>query len=385
MKTNERNEKIVAFIKGQFPGKDSIPLHVPYFGGNEKKYLLDAIDSTFVSSAGAYIDKFEDLICQITGARHAVAIVNGTNAIHLAMIVCGTKQNDEVVTQALTYVATCNAISYVDAKPVFIDVDKDTMGMSPSALSNFLEKNAEKRGDGFTYNKNTGRRISTCLPMHTFGIPLRIDKIAAICASWNIVLVEDSAESLGSTFNGKHTGTIGKAGAFSLNGNKTVTCGGGGALITNDSELAKKAKHLSNQAKAAHQWEFYHDETGYNYRMPNLNAALACAQLEQLFVFLENKRELAHQYQAFFAEIGVPFQREMPGSQANYWLNAIILSDLDERNAFLEFTNANGVMTRPIWQLMNRLPMFGECEHDGLENSSWLVERVVNIPSSFRP
>ncbi|WP_439582728.1 LegC family aminotransferase [Dyadobacter bucti] len=385
MKSKERNKKIVTFIKDQFPGKEFIPLHVPYFGGNEKKYVLDTIDSTFVSSIGAYVDKFEELICQITGSRHAVAIVNGTNAIHLAMIVCGTKPNDEVLTQALTFIATCNAISYTGAKPVFIDVDKDTMGMSPSALSNFLEKNAEKRSDGFTYNKNTGRRISTCLPMHTFGVPLRIDKIAAICSSWNIVLVEDSAESLGSTFNGKHTGTIGKAGAFSFNWNKTVTCGGGGVLITNDSELAKKAKHLSNQAKATHQWEFYHDETGYNYRMPNLNAALACAQLEQLFLFLENKRELAHRYQAFFTGIGIPVQQEMPDSQANYWLNAIILSDFEERNAFLEFTNANGVMTRPIWQLMNSLPMFGECQHDGLQNSSWLVDRVVNIPSGFRP
>ncbi|WP_138477156.1 LegC family aminotransferase [Dyadobacter bucti] len=385
MKSKERNEKIVTFIKDQFPGKEFIPLHVPYFGGNEKKYVLDTIDSTFVSSIGAYVDKFEELICQITGCRHAVAIVNGTNAIHLAMIVCGTKPNDEVLTQALTFIATCNAISYTGAKPVFIDVDKDTMGMSPSALSNFLEKNAEKRSDGFTYNKNTGRRISTCLPMHTFGVPLRIDKIAAICSSWNIVLVEDSAESLGSTFNGKHTGTIGKAGAFSFNGNKTVTCGGGGALITNDSELAKKAKHLSTQAKVAHQWEFYHNETGYNYRMPNLNAALACAQLEQLPFFLKNKRELAHRYQAFFAQMGMPTHREMQGSEANYWLNAVILDDLEGRNEFLEFTNANGVMTRPIWQLMNRLPMFNDCEHDGLENSQWLADRVVNIPSSFRP
>lgn len=385
MKSDERNEQIVTFIKEQFPGKDFIPLHVPYFGGNEKKYLLDTIDSTFVSSIGAYVDKFENLICQITGARHAVAIVNGTNALHLAMIVCGTQQNDEVLTQALTFIATCNAISYTGAKPVFIDVDKDTMGMSPTALSNFLEKNAEKRGNGFTYNKNTGRKISTCLPMHTFGIPLRIDEIAVICASWNIVLVEDSAESLGSTFNGKHTGRIGKAGAFSFNGNKTVTCGGGGALITDDSELAKKAKHLSTQAKVAHQWEFYHDDTGYNYRMPNLNAALACAQLEQLPVFLENKRNLAHQYQAFFEQLGIATQREMQGSEANYWLNTIILGDLEERNEFLEFTNAKGVMSRPIWQLMNRLPMFSECEHDGLENSTWLADRVVNIPSSFRP
>jgi perosamine synthetase len=385
MKANDLNESIVAFIKDQFPDQDQIPLHVPYFGGNEKKYLLDTIDSTFVSSIGAYVDKFEDLICEITGARHAVAAVNGTNALHLAMVVCGTKQGDEVLTQALTFIATCNAISYTGAKPVFIDVDKDTMGMSPSALSNFLEMNAEKREDGFTYNKNTGRKISTCLPMHTFGIPLRIDEIATICASWNIVLIEDSAESLGSFFYGKHTGTIGKASAFSFNGNKTVTCGGGGVVITNDSELAKKAKHLSTQAKVAHPWEFYHDETGYNYRMPNLNAALACAQLEQLPVFLENKRNLAHQYQAFFEQMDITTQREMPGSKANYWLNAIILGDVEERNSFLEYSNANGVVTRPIWQLMNRLPMFSGCEQDSLENSSWLADRVVNIPSSFRP
>jgi len=385
MTQNERNEKIVAFIKDQFPEKNFISLHVPHFGGNEKKYLLDTIDSTFVSTAGAYLDKFEEAICHITGAKHAVALANGTNAIHMALLVCGAKPDDEVITQALTFVATCNAISHAGANPVFIDVDRDTMGMSPIALSRFLENHAEKRGDGFTYNKNTGRKIAICLPMHTFGSPMRIDEIAKICGNWNITLVEDAAESLGSFFNDQHTGTFGKAGAFSFNGNKTVTCGGGGALITDDGELAKRARHLATQAKVAHQWEFYHDETGYNYRMPNLNAALACAQLEQLSSFLENKRQLANRYQAFFEELEIPFHQELPGSSANHWLNAIILEDLEQRDAFLEFTNANGVMTRPIWQPMNKLPMFKDCQHDGLENSNWLADRVVNIPSSFRP
>lgn len=380
----QRFEAITSYIKAQFPGQDFIPLHAPHFTGNEKKYLLDTIDSTFVSSVGAYVNRFEEMMSEITGAKYAIAIVNGTNALHMSMLVCGVKADDEVLTQALTFIATANAISYIGAEPVFIDVDKDTLGMSPLALAAFLEQHAEKRADGFTYNKTTGKKIAACIPMHTFGFPLRINEIADICNLWNIVLIEDGAESLGSYIGSKHTGTTGKVGIFSFNGNKTVTCGGGGALITNDEALAKRAKHLTTQAKVPHRWEFVHDEIGYNYRMPNLNAALACAQLEQLPAFLDNKRELAELYKTFFAGIGMSFVVETENTKANYWLNAIILDNLEERNAFLEYSNDNGVMTRPVWELMNRLPMFGHCQHDNLENSIWLADRIVNIPSSVR-
>lgn len=380
----QRFEAVTRFIKQQFPGQDFIPLHAPLFIGNEKKYLMDTIDSTFVSSVGAYVNRFEEMMAEITGAKYAIAIVNGTNALHMAMLVCDVKAGDEVLSQALTFIATANAISYIGAQPVFIDVDKDTLGMSPAALDAFLEEYAERRADGFTYNKTTGRKIAACIPMHTFGFPLRMDEIAAICTSWNITLIEDAAESLGSYIGTKHTGTTGKVGTFSFNGNKTVTCGGGGALVTDDEALAKRAKHLTTQAKVPHRWEFVHDEIGYNYRMPNLNAALACAQLEQLPAFLENKRELAEMYKAFFAGTGIAFITEIANTKANYWLNAIVLKDLEERNAFLQYSNDNGVMTRPVWELMNRLPMFKHCQHDGLEHSSWLADRIVNIPSSVR-
>lgn len=377
-------QAIISFIREQFPRQDFIPLHAPYFGGNEKQYLLDTIDSTFVSSVGEYVNKFEREMCSITGAKYSIAVVNGTSALHMAMLVSGTKRDDEVLTQALTFIATCNAVSYIGASPVFIDVDQDTMGMSPKALQQFLEVNAEIKNDGYTYNKVTGRRISTCIPMHTFGLPLRIDEIEAICKQWNIALIEDAAESIGSSYKGKHTGTFGLTGVFSFNGNKTITCGGGGALITNSEEIASLAKHLTTQAKVPHKWEFVHDHIGYNYRMPNLNAALACAQLEQLEKIVINKRALGEKYNEFFQSIGIQFVTEIAEATSNYWLNAIILGSLEERNAFLEVTNDSGVMTRPIWELMSNLPMFKHCQTDGLPTSKWLVDRVVNIPSSYR-
>ena len=384
MKSSAQFQKVVDFVKSQFPNKDFVSLHEPVFLGNERKYVLDAIDSTFVSSVGAYVNQFEDMMTDITGAEYAIAMVNGTNALHMALLLAEVQQHDEVLSQALTFIATANAISYVGAAPVFIDVDRETLGMCPKALRNFLSLNAERRSNGHSYNKNSGKKITACVPMHTFGIPCRIDEIAAICKEWNIVLVEDSAESLGSYYKEQHTGTFGKLGVFSFNGNKTVTCGGGGAIITNDEALAKRAKHLTTQAKVAHKWEFVHDEIGYNYRMPNLNAALACAQLEQLDLFVTNKRELADHYINFATENGFSFIVEPKGTKANYWLNAFVLEDLKERNDFLEYTNANGVMTRPIWELMNRLPMFKDCETDSLANSIWLADRVVNVPSGFR-
>jgi perosamine synthetase len=375
---------IVKFIKSQFPDQDFIPLHAPVFRGNEKTYLLDTIDSTFVSSVGAYVNKFEDMMCQITGAKYAVAIVNGTNALHMGLLLADVSAGDEVISQSLTFIATCNAISYTNAHPVFLDVEKDTMGLSPYSLKQFLEKNAELRNDGYTYNKNSGKRIKACVPMHTFGLPCRIDLISEICESWNITLVEDAAESLGSYYKGVHTGITGQIGVFSFNGNKTVTCGGGGALITNDPEIARRAKHLTTQAKVPHKWAFVHDEIGFNYRMPNLNAALACAQLEQLNGFVENKRELALNYQSYFNDQKISFVAEIAEAKANYWLNAILFDNLDQREAFLEYTNENGVMTRPVWELMHRLPMFADAEKSDLSNSEWLADRLVNIPSSVR-
>jgi len=380
----ENFKRIVDFVKSKYPNKDFVGLHEPVFIGNERKYVLDAIDSTFVSSVGSYVNQFEQMMSEITGAKYAIAMVNGTNALHMALLLGGVKREDEVLSQALTFIATANAISYIGAIPVFIDVDRDTLGLSPSALSLFLEENAELREDGFSYNKLTNRKIAACVPMHTFGLPCRIDEIAAICTNWGITLIEDAAESLGSYYKEKHTGRFGKVGVFSFNGNKTVTCGGGGALITDDAEIAQRAKHLTTQAKVQHKWDFVHDEIGYNYRMPNLNAALACAQLEQLPLFLQNKRDLAASYKELSDETKVQFVTEIEFGKANYWLNAIVFNDLNERNQFLEFSNSNGVMTRPVWELMNRLSMFKDCQTDGLLNSIWLADRVVNVPSGFR-
>ncbi|NQX55257.1 LegC family aminotransferase [Pedobacter panaciterrae] len=380
----ESFRQVCNFVKSQYPNKEFIPLHAPVFNGNEKAYLIDAIDSTFVSSVGEYVNQFERMMCSITGAEYAVAIVNGTNALHMALILAGVIDDDEVISQSLTFIATCNAISYCRANPVFVDVDRDTMGLSPDALEKFLIEYAEIRDDGFTYNKLSNRRIKACVPMHTFGFPCRIDKISTICDTWNIALVEDSAESLGSYYQGKHTGVTGKVGVFSFNGNKTVTCGGGGALVTNDPEFAKRAKHLTTQAKVPHKWAFVHDEIGYNYRMPNLNAALACAQLEQLNVFVENKRELASIYKSYFQDQQIAFVTENEGAKANYWLNCILFADADERDSFLEYSNENGVMTRPVWELMHRLPMFINAQKGDLNNSEWLADRLVNIPSSVR-
>ena len=375
---------VVDFIKLQFPNQDFIPLHEPRFIGNERKYLMDAIDSTFVSSVGKYVDDFEKQIAEYTGAKYVVACVNGTAALHMAMLVAGVKQNDIVITQPLSFIATCNAISYIGASPVFVDVDIDTMGLSALKFKMYLQEFAIKKSDGFSYHKNTNQKIVACVPMHTFGHPCRIDEIANICEEYNIVLIEDAAESIGSYYKSKHTGTFGLLGTFSFNGNKTITCGGGGAIITNDEALAKRAKYLTTQAKVPHRWEFVHDEIGYNYRMPNLNAALMCAQLEQLNSFIENKRELAIAYSNFFEQTDMKFVLEPLDSKANYWLCAILLKDKTVRNDFLEFTNNNGVMTRPVWALMNKLVMFKDALHGNLDNAQYLEDRVVNIPSSVR-
>ncbi|MDC0893271.1 LegC family aminotransferase [Pseudomonadales bacterium] len=362
-------------------GNDFIPLHRPVFEGNERQYLIDCIDSNFVSSVGEKVIEFEGKVAEFTGSKHAIATVNGTAALHVAIELAGVCSGDEVISQALTFVATCNAISYSGAVPIFVDVDLDTMSLSPSSLKAFLEENAEKRASG-TFNKLSGKRISACVPMHTFGFPCRIAEIVEICADWDIALIEDVAESLGSYVGNRHTGTFGSMATLSFNGNKVITTGGGGMIITNDSELAKRAKHITTTAKVPHPYEFVHDEIGYNYRMPNLNAALGCAQMERLNEILAIKTKLADQWGVFFDQNDVRFVRAIDENKANHWLNTLVLDSREERDNFLKFTNDNGVMTRPIWTLMSRLSMFKECQTDGLENSLWLEDRVVNIPSS---
>ncbi|MEX1198154.1 MAG: LegC family aminotransferase [Pseudohongiellaceae bacterium] len=373
-------EKLIAVIRDTY-GEETTPLHRPVFEGNERRRLIDCIDSNFVSSAGKQVGEFEQRIAEFTGARYAIATVNGTAALHIALKLAGVLPGDEVITQALTFVATCNAITYAGASPLFIDVDRDTMSLSPMALEQWLSANTVTR-HGAAFNLHTGARISACLPMHTFGIPGRIRELVKVCERYGIPLVEDAAESLGSYVDGRHTGTFGALGTFSFNGNKIITTGGGGMIVTNDEELATRARHLTTTAKVPHAWEFIHDEIGYNYRLPNLNATLGCAQMEKLPVMLEIKREIAARYHAFCEAHGLEFVTAREEAQPNHWLNAIVLEGRAQRDAFLAHSNEQGIMTRPIWQLMSELPMFAECEHDGLENSRWLQDRVVNLPSA---
>lgn len=373
----------ISFIKDYYKTDNFIPLHEPRFRGNEKKYVSDTIDSTFVSSVGAYVDKFENMMEGITSTKTAVAVVNGTSALQVALRLVGVKPGNEVITQALTFVATANAVAYNGAIPVFVDVDLDTMGLSADSLKKFLQNYGDLREDG-CYNRKTGNKIAACLPMHTFGFPVRIQEIIDVCKDWNIPVVEDAAESLGSTYNNKPTGGFGEIGVFSFNGNKIVTSGGGGALVTNNMELGEKAKYLTTTAKTPHSYEYFHDALGYNYRMPNLNAALACAQLELLEDFLLKKRELADDYSQFFENQGIKFREEMPNTKSNYWLMCVELQNREERDLFLKTTNETKVMTRPIWQLMYKLPMYNNCFRDDQKNAEYLEDRIVNIPSSVK-
>jgi len=373
--------EFISFVRSIYKTEDFIPLHEPRFFGNEKEYVTSAIESTFVSSVGAYVDRFEQLISSFTRSKNAVATVNGTAALEVALRLAGVKQGDEVITQALTFVATANAIRYNGADPVFIDIDKDTMGLSPDALKRFLEEYGELRSDG-CYNKKSGKRISACVPMHTFGFPVHIVKLLDVCSKWNIPVVEDAAEALGSEFNGRPLGSFGEFGIFSFNGNKIITAGGGGAFVTDNIKAGNLGKHLTTTAKAPHKYDYYHDRIGYNYRMPNLNAALLCAQFENLEFYIENKRNLAERYAAFFRNTGIKFRKELKNTKANYWLMAIELEDKVNRDEFLQITNENGIMTRPAWRLMFELPMYQHCIRDDQSNAIHLQERIVNIPSS---
>ena len=358
-------------------------MHAPIFFGKEREYVLDTLESTFVSSVGAYVNRAEQMMADISQTQKAVAVVNGTSGLHIALQLVGVKPGEEVITQALTFVATANAIHYAGAEPVFLDVDYETMGLSPISVKRFFENFCEIREKG-TFNKKTGKRIGAIMPMHTFGFPADLDGLISVCEEWNVPLVEDAAESLGSYYKGRHTGSFGEVGVFSFNGNKIVTSGGGGMLVTKAASLGVLGKHLTTTAKVPHAYEYVHDYIGYNYRMPNINAALLCAQLEQLDLYLENKRQLASTYAAFFAKQNIQFRQEQEHTRANYWLMCVELENIEARNRFLADTNAAGVMTRPIWQLMYRLPMFEHCYRDEQKNAEFLEERIVNIPSSVK-
>lgn len=372
---------IVDFIKNIY-GKDIIPLHEPVFAGNEKKYINQCIDSTFVSSIGEYVNKFEEMVSTFTSAKYTVATVNGTSGLHIALKLSGVESGNEVITQPLTFVATCNAISYLNARPVFIDVSKKTLGLSPDSLSGFLSKYVDM-DNGCAINKKTLNKIKTCIPVHTFGIPCEIDKIVELCSKYNIKVVEDASESLGSYYKKKHTGGYGLISVISFNGNKIITSGGGGMIITNNKELSQMAKHITTTSRIPDRWEYVHDCIGYNYRMPNINAALGCAQLEQIEFFLQKKREIAKKYSGFFKKYNnIQFFDEPENCKWNGWLNTIIMADRKERDEFLEYTNNNGIMTRPAWRLMHKLDMYKDCFRIDLSNAEFLESRIVNIPSS---
>lgn len=375
------SKAIIEMVRSQFKDLEFIPLHAPTFRGNEKKYLNECIDTTFVSSVGAFVDRFEKNLADLSEVPKSVAVVNGTAALHCALKLLGVDEKQEVISQSLTFIATANAISYLGAKPVFVDVDLDTMGLSPKALQEFLLEFGDKREDG-TYNKKTQKKIGACVVMHTFGFAARIEELLTVCDDWKIPLIEDAAEAIGSTSNGKPLGSFGEMGVFSFNGNKIITSGGGGALVSSKEEWMVKAKHLTTTAKVQHPYEFIHDQVGFNYRMPNINAALLCAQMEQLEEFIERKRALATFYKRECELNRLKFRWERENTKANFWLMCIETQDKKERDEILENTNAQKVMTRPIWRLMHHLPMFMDCQRDSQVNAQFLEERIINIPSS---
>jgi len=440
-------QPVIDFIRSLYPNRETIPLHEPFFGGNEKKYVLDCIESTFVSSVGKYVDRFEEMIKDFTGAKYAIATVNGTSALHIALKLAGVQQGDLVITQPLTFIATCNAITYCGAEPIFVDIDPETLGMSPVSLELWLSTNTIIQDDSCYLkevhkstnlhklsqvqestnlhklsqikestnlhklsqikestnlhklsqikglsNSNSSKlvkirglkKIAACVPMHTFGHPCKIDQIIEICNRYHIPVVEDAAESIGSYYKGKHTGTFGKLGILSFNGNKTITTGGGGMILTDDDELGPLAKHITTTAKKAHPWKFEHDMIGYNYRLPNINAALGCAQMEMLPEILKNKRETAQIYQDYFKTIAdIEFITEPKDCLSNYWLNAILLKNIEERDTFLEQANSQKVMCRPAWILMNKLKMFSHCLKTEIPISELIESKLVNLPSSY--
>ena len=377
------SEQVIAAIQTVI-GSDPVVLHEPSFNGNEWLYLKECLDSTFVSSVGKFVDRLEADLAAFTGAKYAVAVVNGTAALHIALKLAGVNFGDEVLIPALTFVATANAVTYCGASPHFVDSEERTLGIDAEKLRDYLKSSTEQHA-GECVNRTTGRIIRAVVPMHTFGHPADVEGLLAVATDYNLALVEDAAESLGSYYHGQHTGTFGLMGTLSFNGNKTITTGGGGAILTNDPELACHAKHLTTTAKQPHAWEYRHDEIGYNYRMPNINAALGCAQLEQLPVMLAAKRELFQRYQAAFAAVsGVRLMAEPAQCQSNYWLQTLVLDQkyADQRDILLQTTSNAGFMTRPAWILMHDLAPFRECPRMDLAGAQSLVQRLINIPSS---
>ena len=384
MSTRLDVEDIVATLRGALPEDGAVGLHEPTFAGREWEYVKECLDTEWVSTAGSFVDRFEEDLAAYTGAEHAIAVVSGTAALHVGLRVAGVEAGDEVLVPALTFVATANAVSYLGATPHFVDSEERTLGLDPAKLHDYLEEIAEVR-EGTCVNTQTGRPITAVMPMHTFGHPVDLDSLQAVCDRFHLPLVEDAAESLGSYYKGEHTGRRGRCGAVSFNGNKTITTGGGGAILTDDEALAEQARHLTTVAKQEHPWKYLHDEVGYNYRMPNLNAALGCAQLEQMASFLERKRALAARYRDAFADVGgVTVVEEPRFARSNYWLNALLLDDavVDQRDALLERANDAGVGARPAWTLMPKLPMYEDCPRMDLSVAERLERRIVNIPSS---
>ena len=374
-------KQLVSFVKDLYQTNEFIPLHAPTFSGNEQQYVSETINSTFVSSVGKFVDDFETHIENYTGTAKAVATVNGTAALHAALYMAGVKNNDIVITQALTFVATCNALHHMGAEPAFVDVSPISLGLCPKALSVFLEQHAVLTETG-PVHKITKQRFQAVVPMHTFGHPVELDELMSVCNEWKIALVEDAAESLGSFYKGKHTGTLGDFGAISFNGNKIITTGGGGMVLCKTLASGQHTNYITTTAKVPHPYEFFHDEPGFNYRLPNLNAALGCAQMENLSAFIDNKRHLANLYVDFFKCSDFKFVTEPNYAKSNYWLNAIICPNQSEREKLLKQTNADGVMTRPVWQLMHRLPMFEKAMRGDLSHSEFIEAHLVNIPSS---
>jgi perosamine synthetase len=378
------NEVIDALQEVLSNGKKTVALHEPFFSGNEWSYVKDCLDTGWVSSVGKYVDQFEEMLEDFTGVKKAIAVVNGTAALHLCLKLVGVDPGDEVLVPTLTFVGTANAVAYCGAIPHFVDCEQRTLGLDSEKLKEHLLDVCEERSEG-GFNKQTGRRIKAVIPMHTFGHPVDLDPLMDICIGYKLELVEDAAESLGSYYKGRHTGNFGKVAACSFNGNKTITTGGGGAILTNDEELGQLAKHLTTTARVPHPWAIQHDRIGYNYRLPNINAALGCAQMEKLPEFLRAKRNLAEKYRKVFQGLdGIRFFTEPEFAKSNYWLNILLLDEdnLNQLDVLLEVTNSLGIMTRPVWTLMHRLPMFEECPRMNLSEAESLESRLINIPSS---
>tara|TARA_B100000795_G_scaffold149849_1_gene112227 strand:- start:6208 stop:7356 length:1149 start_codon:yes stop_codon:yes gene_type:complete len=376
-------EKLINFIRQIYGTSSFIPLHAPILDETDKEYLIKTIESGFVSTAGEYVSEFEDQIKNYLSCNYAISTNSGTSALHISLLLLGASRNTEIITQSLTFVATCNAIRYCNADPVFIDIDKDTLGLSPNSLLKFLESSCEVRDDQKCWNKISNKEIVACVPMHTYGFPVEMDKLNEVCANYNLPIIEDAAESFGSLYRNKSTGTLGKIGTLSFNGNKIITSGAGGMIITNDKNLAKRAKHLTTTAKIDHPWEFIHDEVGYNYRMPNINAALGISQIKKLPKILKNKRKIAIEYKNWGKDNNIKFIDESKASSANFWLNTMIAKDLNERDEILKQTNNLGIMTRPAWKPMHKLDMFRDSHKTQLINTDWAYDRIINLPSSF--